>query len=965
MRRALRPRVRSLKLRPRPLTPIVDHLETRELLSTLPAGPTATAVAPGGYPTYEAIAQAASLPPSSALSPAQVQQAYGFNKVAFGSVHGDGSGETIAIIDAYDDPNIQADLNTFSAQFGLPATTVTRVGQNGGSVPATDPSGGWETEEALDVEWAHAIAPAAKILLVEANSTNLSDLIAGVDYASTQANVVSMSWGGGEFAGEDQSSIDGHFVHAGVVYVASSGDSGAPISWPAASPNVLSVGGTALSLASGSTWAGETGWSGSGGGPSAYEAQPSYQAGVVTQATTRANPDVAYDASPSTGFAVYDSFATSNGVPGWMQVGGTSAGAPQWAALVAIADQGRALSGLPALNSTNPQEVLTTLYQGAGSAEFHDVTSGGSTGSPAYSAGPGYDYVTGLGSPVANLVVQSLVGVPTSPPSSSDHLAIAAPASGMAGNALTVTVTDDDASGAADTGYRGTVAFSSSDVQAGLPASYTFTAADAGAHTFTLTLKTAGAQSVSVADTTSSNVAAASSSIAVSPAAPSQIVLAGLPASATVGAPVTFTVTLKDPYGNVATNYGGTVHFSSSDAQAALPADTTFAAADAGRKSFSLTFGTTGNQTVTVSDSALGLSTTSAGTSVAPAAPVSLAASAASSSQINLSWTGSAGSSGYLVERSANGSSGWTQIGSTPAGTTSYQDTGLAAGTTYYYRVRASGLGTSSAYSNTASATTTGSAPAAPGGTSLWSNSYTPPVDSYSWGSYELGVKFRTDVPGTVTALRFYKQSWMGGYTHVGHLWTSTGTLLASATFTGETASGWEQVTLSQPVSVSANTVYIVSFSSGGGYFGISTSYFNSQGVDSGSLHALANGVSGGDGVYQSGNGSFPSVSGNGMNFWADVVFNPTTTVSAATATPTATTTTTSRTRTTPWSSAFIAPAPAAAPSSTASATRTQISRTAAVTVTGSWPYRGTVPQTRSFRSSRERSSVFFGLHGV
>ena len=240
------------------------------------------------------------------------------------------------------------------------------------------------------------MAPGAQIMLVEASSSYDSDLLAAVDYAAAHANVVSMSWGGGEFSGENSTTYDGHFSHAGVAFVASSGDAGAPIEWPAASPNVLAVGGTALTLGTGGAYGSEAGWSGSGGGPSAYEAKPSYQAGVVTQTAMRANPDVAYDASPSTGFAVYDSFT---GGGGWMQVGGTSAGAPQWAALLAIADQGRALNHLPALDGTSPQAVQTTLYQNATTGVFHDVTTGTSTGTPNYTAAPGYDYVTGLGFP--------------------------------------------------------------------------------------------------------------------------------------------------------------------------------------------------------------------------------------------------------------------------------------------------------------------------------------------------------------------------------------------------------------------------------------------------------------------------------------------------------------------------------------------------------------------------------------
>src|SRR5262249_10222712 len=137
-------------------------------------------------------------------------------------------------------------------------------------------------------------------------------------------NVVSMSWGGAEFSGE--SSYDStYFAHSGVVFVASAGDSGAPASWPSASPNVLSVGGTALTLGAGNSWSSETGWNEGGGGASSGESQPAYQKGVVTQSSSaRATPDVAYDASPATGFAVYDSLPYSGTTYGWLGVGGTS-----------------------------------------------------------------------------------------------------------------------------------------------------------------------------------------------------------------------------------------------------------------------------------------------------------------------------------------------------------------------------------------------------------------------------------------------------------------------------------------------------------------------------------------------------------------------------------------------------------------------------------------------------------------
>jgi hypothetical protein len=463
------------------------------------------------HPTFEIGPLAGSGGPAGGYTPAQIQEAYEFNNITFGGVVGNGSGETIAIVDAYDDPNIQADLNTFDTQFGLPATTVTRVNEFGGtSYPASDSTGGWELEESLDVEWAHAMAPGANIMLVEASSCDDNDLLAAVQYAANHANVVSMSWGGPEFSGEtgyDSSSFD----QAGVTFVASSGDAGAPALWPAVSPNVLSVGGTALSLGADNVWSSEVGWSGSGGGPSAYESQPSYQHGVVTQTSSaRAAPDVAYDASPSTGFAVYDSVPYGGNTYDWLEVGGTSAGAPQWSALLAIADQGRALSGQPAIDTTSPQQVMSILYDNP--ADFHDITSGTSVGNPNYSAGPGYDYVTGLGSPIANLIVGSLDGTSTAAP---DKLVLAAPTAETAGKSFNLTVTALNSSGTTDTGYVGTIHFTSSDVQAGLPADFAFTAADAGTSTFTLTLETMGTQSITATDTATSSITGTESGITV------------------------------------------------------------------------------------------------------------------------------------------------------------------------------------------------------------------------------------------------------------------------------------------------------------------------------------------------------------------------------------------------------------------------------------------------------------------
>jgi hypothetical protein len=473
-----------------------------------------------------------------------------------------------------------------------------------------------------------------------------------------------------------------------------------------------------------------------------------------------------------------------------------------------------------------------------------------------------------MGTPIANLVVGSLVGSAST--GTFDKLVLSAPTTETAGKSFSLTVTAENSSGATDTGYTGTIHFTSSDVQAGLPANFPFTKADDGTYTFTVTLKTAGSQSITATDTTTSATTGTLSGINVSPAPASQFTLSGLPSSVTAGVAQTITVTALDPYGNVATGYTGTVVFSSTDAAASLPTNAVFTTANQGTESFSLTFETAGTQSVTVT--APGITATQSGITVAPAAPTNLVAGAVSTSQINLTWTGSSGATGYLIDQSLSATTGWTQVGSTSSGsTTSFQQTGLSAGTTYYYRVVATLGSVDSPYSSVASATTTGTAATAD---SIWSNSYVPPENAYSYGYYEVGVKFTSSVAGLATGARFYKQTWMNGYVHVGNLWSSSGALLATATFTNETAYGWQQVSFSSPVALQANTEYVVSFSTGGGYFGITTGFFSGGGVTSGPLEALPNSVSGGDGVYNR-EGQFPDVDSNGMNFWADLAFTP------------------------------------------------------------------------------------------
>src|ERR1043165_943185 len=259
------------------------------------------------------------------LSPARIKSAYSFSTSLT-----IGAGKTIAIVDAYDDPTAASDLAVFSSQYGLPACTTAngcfkKVNQTGGtSYPRKD--SGWSLEISLDVQWAHAIAPGAKILLVEAKTNSFTNLLAAEDYARAHAQYVSNSWGGSEFSGEN--SYDSHFSQSGVSFFVSSGDAGLPAEYPSASPNVISVGGTTLHF-SGGNFTSETGWREGGGGCSASEHPTFAQSGVwgyaqVNVAGKRATPDVSLVGDPASGVSIYDS-VKYQGQAGWFTIGGTSA----------------------------------------------------------------------------------------------------------------------------------------------------------------------------------------------------------------------------------------------------------------------------------------------------------------------------------------------------------------------------------------------------------------------------------------------------------------------------------------------------------------------------------------------------------------------------------------------------------------------------------------------------------------
>ncbi|MBS1716766.1 MAG: S53 family peptidase [Armatimonadetes bacterium] len=312
-------------------------------------------------------------------APADIRAAYG--------VPSSGGSGTIVIVDAYNDPYALADFNYFSAQYGLPQETSTSVTASTNKVfqvvyaSGRRPSNnsGWSQEADLDIEWAHAMAPSAKIVLVEASSASTTALYNADNVAATIAGVhqCSNSWGGGEYSTE--ASSDGTFNHTGVVYFFSSGDTGGAQQYPSASVNVVAVGGTSLTM-SGGVRTNETAWNGAGCGPSAYEPRPSFQSGISgIVGSHRGIADVSAVADPNTGVLV-----RWNG--GWYIFGGTSVACPIIAGITNMAGTNR--SGGPAQNAQ--------FYANLGSANFYDVTSG-TAGS--YSAAVGWDWPTGVGSP--------------------------------------------------------------------------------------------------------------------------------------------------------------------------------------------------------------------------------------------------------------------------------------------------------------------------------------------------------------------------------------------------------------------------------------------------------------------------------------------------------------------------------------------------------------------------------------
>jgi subtilase family serine protease len=313
----------------------------------------------------------------------------GCNPNTAGAVAAGGS-RAIAIVDAYHYPTALADLKYYSQQFGLPAPTSSsfQVVFASGVQPARD--FGWELEMALDIQMAHAMAPNAKIYLVEAASNSITHLLAAVDkaaqlVAAAGGGQVSMSWGSSEFASE--TAYDFHFARPGVTFFAATGDEPG-VQWPSASANVVAVGGTSLSRQLGTmSFLHHASWADGGGGTSAYVMRPSYQSSIAgLVGAYRGVPDISAVADPSTGVWVYDS---GNG--GWLTVGGTSAAAPLVAGIVNSSGHFYASSAAQ----------LGILYQNnANSAGNYAKGATGYCGpQAAFSVSSGWNACMGVGSP--------------------------------------------------------------------------------------------------------------------------------------------------------------------------------------------------------------------------------------------------------------------------------------------------------------------------------------------------------------------------------------------------------------------------------------------------------------------------------------------------------------------------------------------------------------------------------------
>ncbi|KOW00112.1 peptidase S8 [Streptomyces sp. NRRL B-1140] len=336
-------------------------------------------------------AKAADASSPSGYGPSDLRSAYGLTSAATSN----GSGRTIAIVDAYDDPNAESDLAAYRSQYGLPACTTAngcfkKVSQTGSTTALPAPDSGWAGEISLDLDMASAICPNCHITLVEAKSATMTNLGTAVNEAvALGAKYVSNSYGGGE-SSSDTSYDSAYFNHPGVAITVSAGDAGYGAEYPAASKYVTAVGGTRLSTSSTTRGWTESVWrtsstEGTGSGCSAYDTKPAWQ--TDTGCTKRMIADVSAVADPATGVSVYDTYGADG--QGWATYGGTSASAPIIASVYALA-------GTPSTGS------YPARFPYANTTALNDVTSGSNgscTTSYFCTARTGYDGPTGLGTP--------------------------------------------------------------------------------------------------------------------------------------------------------------------------------------------------------------------------------------------------------------------------------------------------------------------------------------------------------------------------------------------------------------------------------------------------------------------------------------------------------------------------------------------------------------------------------------
>jgi hypothetical protein len=398
------------------------------------------------------------------MGPAQLQSAYSLASAAASA----GSGQTVYIVDVYDYPTAQADLNTYRSQYGLPACgsgCFTKVNENGATSPLPSAAGssGWDVEESLDIDMVSAICPLCHITLVEANSASNSDLYTAENSAvAAGAKFVSNSWGGSEYSGESTDAST-YFNHPGVAITVSAGDSPGP-EFPAEAPDVTAVGGTTLSSASNARGWSETPWSSSGGGCSSYDSAPAWETSVTGCSGSRSDNDVSADADPNTGAAIYNSYSQG----GWLQVGGTSESSPIIASTYALA-------GTPASGTYPAKYIWSSAPNGLyavgsgyssvpgwgspdGTSAFSSTGGGGGTGNTVTVNNPGSQstvagtavslQITGSDSASGQTLSYTASGLPAGLSISSTGLISGTPTT--AGSA-TVTVTATDTTGATGT----------------------------------------------------------------------------------------------------------------------------------------------------------------------------------------------------------------------------------------------------------------------------------------------------------------------------------------------------------------------------------------------------------------------------------------------------------------------------------------------------------------------------------